>query len=177
MKPYPCFLVALSSQVFLRILIRNFKNSLCSWIISVFSKIGCLVFVSQSVSHTTSFFSCEGMLGSLFVFGSERLSSLSKEAVWFHSLLSPSLHLPTGSLPPMHDNWPAGFIFRRVWNPTHVRICPTLGTPENSLPIPCFLKFIFDRHFNSLSWRKEKQKLKHPWTVSDTWTKTHFRSL
>lgn len=91
MQAYSYFLAAISSQIFLRILIRMFWNSLCSWIISVCSRVGCVVCVSVCLFHATGFFSCDVMLGSLFICESEELGLLSSEAVWVCSLLSPGL--------------------------------------------------------------------------------------
>lgn len=44
----------------------------------MYSRIGGLVFVSQSVTGATGFSSCEGVLGSLSVFGRERVGLLAK---------------------------------------------------------------------------------------------------
>lgn len=90
--------VSLSFQIILRILSQNFKNPLCSWIISIYIPGLAVWFLYLSLfSHATRFFSHGRDLGGCLDWGERRGCSL----------LSPGVCLPLG-LSPMDEGGLAG---------------------------------------------------------------------
>lgn len=89
--------------------------------------------------------------------GAEGLGSPFRDAVWFADGWIPGSPTVKPFSCPVAA-WLSGFILRTAGDPTNARVCHTLRTPCNSLPIcSALLSLFIDRHFNCGGRKKKMQ--------------------
>lgn len=124
--------------------------------ISVYSSTSCLVPESLSVSSVLQAPSCLRWCFTCLYWG-RRAGVTFQDAVWFADGWIPGSPTVKPFSCPVAA-WLSGFILRTAGDPTNARVCHTLRTPCNSLPIcSALLSLFIDRHFNCGGRKKKMQ--------------------